>query len=346
MIPLDDGSRKILAVQITCICIDTAAVVLRFTARLWNGQEISWDDGFMVVAWSLIIAYFGMVIKLTRLGSAQIFTGKVPPQDLYMVFKFGYAISIVFEVVNITVKTSLLFCFCRIFSTQEFRRQAMILGAFCAAWFIASVLTTIFQCIPVHKAWDREIPGRCINMDGFVLGYELTNALLDIALIVLPIRVIYTLKLSRRQKILVSLIFMLGGFVTVTSIVRIVYGYNPKNPLENFVKGLIWSLVSIASAVLCANLSVLKPLVSSSIIPKLMKSLYYYVTSAGNSFDGSKRKRSFSSYNNLGPSIDNVLLTIGGGPAGGKTRPKKKGEKDIYPLQSFNTVVEGKTVNI
>ncbi|PVH99870.1 hypothetical protein DM02DRAFT_528130, partial [Periconia macrospinosa] len=123
----------------------------------------------------------------------------------------SYATAIIFEIVNITVKISLLLFYCRIFPTPEFHRQAAIVGALCAAWFIASVLVTIFQCVPVHKAWDKQVSGRCLSLDKFVLGYELSNALLDIVLILLPVRMIHNLRLDRRQKFLVSSLFLLGG---------------------------------------------------------------------------------------------------------------------------------------
>lgn len=113
--------------------------------------------------------------------------------------------------VNFTVKLSLLFFYCRVFPLPEFYRQAFFMGALVTAWYIGSALVIIFQCTPVYKAWHKERLGKCINMIAFVLGYELTNALIDIALILLPVRMVQDLKLDRRQKILVSSVFMLGG---------------------------------------------------------------------------------------------------------------------------------------
>lgn len=123
----------------------------------------------------------------------------------------SYAGGIVFEIVNATVKASILCFYCRIFTIENFRRQAYIVGGICTAWFISAVLVTAFQCSPPRRAWYRTIPGSCINLDAFVLGYEISNALLDITLIVLPLRMIQGLNLSKREKVQLSSIFVIGG---------------------------------------------------------------------------------------------------------------------------------------
>ncbi|KAF2450094.1 hypothetical protein P171DRAFT_428181 [Karstenula rhodostoma CBS 690.94] len=288
------------------------------------------------------MAYLSIVIKITKLGSAQLLKVGLPPQDMLSIFKLAYVGAILFETTNITVKVSLLLFYCRIFPVPKFRLQAAIIGALCAAWFIGSILVTILQCLPIHKAWDKQIPGHCINLDGFMLGYELTNALLDIVLILLPVRMIHTLKLNRRQKILLTSMFLLGGFVCLTSILRIVYQYKPKNPMHTFVQGPMWSSMSIASAVLCGNVPMLKPFFTASIVPGPIKSLYYYMMSTTHLSRGSKSGGP-NDYSEIGACNDIIPLTIGGSA---ENRKRRQGEKDPYPLQSFNTTVGTRTVDV
>lgn len=105
--------------------------------------------------------------------------------------------------------------------------------------------------------------------------------------------------------------------------------------LAFFYQGPIWSTVSIASAVFCANLPMLKPLLSSSAIPAPIKNLYCFVKSAIT--PGKSRKDGgLSSYSNFNASNDDMSLTIGG-TAGWKQ--SRKGTKDLYPLHSFNASV-------
>ncbi|KAF2871084.1 hypothetical protein BDV95DRAFT_54126 [Massariosphaeria phaeospora] len=110
-----------------------------------------------------------------------------------------------------------------------------------------------------------------------------------------------------------------------------------------FVNAPIWSAISIASAVLCANLPMLKPLLTRSILPLRLRSWIHTLTASTNKHSsdpsepaGSKPKRG-RNYNEI--SDEGLPPTIGG------TRERRgafKGGRDLYPLETFNeTVVEG-----
>ncbi|KAH6679212.1 hypothetical protein B0J14DRAFT_686202 [Halenospora varia] len=298
VVPLDSGSQGVVTLHIVCTVVITLAVVLRFLAKYRKGSGVSWDDGLMLLAWVTVIAYIGMVMRLLYLGSGQMLKLVLSPDSYIEIYILSYAAGVLFETANIAVKLSLLYFYCRIFSTSTFRKAAVGVGIICGAWWFASAMVTILQCIPVQKAWHKEIEGHCLDLAAFVLGYEITNAALDITLICMPLRMIQTLQLERRQKILISCIFMLGGFVCIASILRIVYLYHPKDPYGNYTRflfplskcaseiqakifrhldmmyrGPIWSTISISSAVLCGNLPLLKPILTRSIVPASLRAV-------------------------------------------------------------------------
>ena len=71
----------------------------------------------------------------------------------------------------------------------------------------------VLQCIPVKEAWDplRTAETKCVLFGVFVFLQELTNILLDITIILLPISVVRNLHLPARRRWALSLIFLLGG---------------------------------------------------------------------------------------------------------------------------------------
>jgi hypothetical protein len=92
---------------------------------------------------------------------------------------------------------------------------------------IWTVFSSIFACIPVRAFWTRE-SATCINQFAMWLSVHTTstismqmlthlstnagiNIITDFALIVLPIPVIRSLNLGRRQKIALISIFAVGG---------------------------------------------------------------------------------------------------------------------------------------
>ena len=76
-------------------------------------------------------------------------------------------------------------------------------------------MTTVFvvQCVPLREAWNplRTTENKCILFGIFVLMEELTNVMLDITILLLPISVIRHLQLPVRQRWTLSLIFLFGG---------------------------------------------------------------------------------------------------------------------------------------
>lgn len=71
----------------------------------------------------------------------------------------------------------------------------------------------VVQCVPLKEAWDplRTAGTKCVLFGLFGLMLELTNVLLDITILILPISVIRDLQLPARDRWILSLIFLLGG---------------------------------------------------------------------------------------------------------------------------------------
>ena len=77
------------------------------------------------------------------------------------------------------------------------------------------VIVTAFQCIPVRIAWEKwdgEHTGKCLSLNALGWASASLNIVLDLIVIVLPIRELKNLAISRRRKVGVMLMF-LGGFL-------------------------------------------------------------------------------------------------------------------------------------
>jgi DMSO/TMAO reductase YedYZ heme-binding membrane subunit len=79
---------------------------------------------------------------------------------------------------------------------------------------IAFVTPTALQCLPVRYAWERwdgEHHGRCINLNADAWASAAINIVLDLIVIVLPLRELKNLAMSRRRKLGVIVMFLGGG---------------------------------------------------------------------------------------------------------------------------------------
>ncbi|KAG4034477.1 hypothetical protein MFRU_003g04380 [Monilinia fructicola] len=95
-------------------------------------------------------------------------------------------------------------------------------GAINFAWTLFVIISGIFQCTPVEKAWKPLLPGHCIDFYAWYIAIAATSFSVDLIILILPMPLLFKLRLSLPRKILVTLLFLLGYTVIAFSIGRLV----------------------------------------------------------------------------------------------------------------------------
>ena len=101
----------------------------------------------------------------------------------------------------------------RIFPTAAFRKNTLVVGSAVVLWFIVTLFTDIFQCRPFQAAFDPNFlfTNRCINLEAYYRGVTASNLCIDVAILYMPLHMVWGMKLRTRQKVSLSGIFLLGG---------------------------------------------------------------------------------------------------------------------------------------
>lgn len=118
-------------------------------------------------------------------------------------------------------KASILAQYLRVFSCRIVRCLCYVLYFLLIPAVLWSIFAGTFLCRPVAKLWNPQIPGECMNAHTYWLSAAGTNIGLDFLVLLLPLPAITSLHLPRRQKICIVLVFLLGFFVCIVSIVRL-----------------------------------------------------------------------------------------------------------------------------
>ena len=92
----------------------------------------------------------------------------------------------------------------------------------------------------------------------------LIETIMEVIIMILPIREIQRLNLTSKQKHGLTFIFSLGGFVVVTNIIRMAIIYRPNEPEFDLTEGNIWLNVHFGTAIISACLPTYKPLIARS----------------------------------------------------------------------------------
>jgi fatty-acid desaturase len=132
-----------------------------------------------------------------------------------VLFQIFYYTELLYLASVALTKISILLFYLRIFPQKSLRKIIYFTIGLCIAYMIAFVLATALQCIPVRIAWehwDGEHHGKCIDLNADAWCSAASNIILDLIVILLPMRVLKDLKMNRWRKFGVMLMF-LGGLL-------------------------------------------------------------------------------------------------------------------------------------
>ncbi|EEU45681.1 uncharacterized protein NECHADRAFT_18440, partial [Fusarium vanettenii 77-13-4] len=225
----------------------------------------------------MMIPLNAISIPISRVGLGKDIWN-VHPDDitdfLYVSFLFFFWDELLYLGVLPVTKISILLFYLKVFPGKNIRLGCWILIGLNVAYFIAFELVSIFQCTPIEgawRAWDKEFPAKCnnINMQGWMAA--ILNIVLDVATLCLPLWELYKLSLSRKKKIQIMLMFSVGFFVTIVSIVRLqsLASYaTTSNVTQDYVEIGYWSTIEVPVGILCACMPAIRSLFSL-VFPKV-----------------------------------------------------------------------------
>jgi hypothetical protein len=89
--------------------------------------------------------------------------------------------------------------------------MARVMTVVVAAQGISSVLTIIFQCMPVKAAWDSTVTNKkCIDINAYYLANAVANIATDLITYTLPMQLVAKIQLPAKQKVALGIMLCLG----------------------------------------------------------------------------------------------------------------------------------------
>jgi ABC-type Mn2+/Zn2+ transport system permease subunit len=115
---------------------------------------------------------------------------------------------------------------------------------------------------------------RCLEITTIYKSIAIPNIITDVILVILPMPYMWRLHAPLVQRIVLLFMFTLGTSIAIVSTVRLVIflhipAATAQDVTHNFREVVIWSVVELNVAVICACLPSLKPLVSFAGLNKI-----------------------------------------------------------------------------
>ncbi|KAF4339026.1 integral membrane protein [Fusarium beomiforme] len=262
-------NRTILVFSI-CFPLAVLSVSLRYFSRVLAKNPFWWDDWLSLTGLFMTGGFCTCV--LSCLPSLGLLSGKEPITNelLSRNAKGAYVAELFYYCNQFSLKFSILMFYWRVFASSTYMRRSIhYIGVCILLWFISSFLVAVLQCVPVQANWDpiaKQQPGvKCVDLNGFFFGTSIPNIVADLVLVALPIPQVLQLKITSAQKCFVILSFVLGGFVVITSVVRLelITKVNFATFAVNWSvdNSVVWTLVENCCGVISVCLPSLRPII-------------------------------------------------------------------------------------
>ncbi|KAF2654178.1 hypothetical protein K491DRAFT_601347 [Lophiostoma macrostomum CBS 122681] len=265
--PVRDRAPLLRSINIGLGVISAACVLIRILYKLVvTVYELGLDDYFILL--TLVCGVPQTII--TDRGTTANGLGKdiwtLKPTQVTNFIRAFYVMEVLYFAIVAILKLSLLFFYHRIFPGANVRRVIWGTIAFDVLFGVAFVVVAIFQCRPIGyywTSWDGQHSGTCININALGWSNAAISITLDLWMLAIPLSQLVHLKLAWKKKVGVGLMFCVGTFVTVVSILRLqslVHFASSTNPTWDQWAVNVWSTVEINVGIICACMPAIRVL--------------------------------------------------------------------------------------
>ncbi|KAH7141136.1 hypothetical protein EDB81DRAFT_799470 [Dactylonectria macrodidyma] len=274
--PIRDKSAGLKVMVYSLVLTAIVVVIQRITFKLYRNMALGLDDFSIILTIlsttaSLVVNVFGIVPNGV---GRDVWT--LTPTNIFQFLKFFYALTILYFIQLSLLKHSLLFFYLHVFPAQPIRRVLWGTIIFNTAYMLVFLIVGVFSCQPISylwTRWDGEHQGKCIDINAVAWAHAGISIALDVWVLVVPLSQLRHLKLDWRKKIGVGLMFSVGTFITVVSVIRlralVKFATNVENLTWDYLETVRWSFIEITVGIFCVCMPSLR-LLLAYLFPKIL----------------------------------------------------------------------------
>ena len=174
---IPNRSPALIIISIVFLIVTTAFFAFRQGWR-WAHRQRGMDDVMAACAYAVLLiqTIFGGIAAHYGFGKHRSDILATFP----LVMKYFYLYQICYKLIGGFTKLTFCFLYRRIFSNQKrFQIFNLAVMVIVATGSFAFAIGTVLQCTPVHRAWDRRVPGHCISNVRFWYSHDAFNTFFD-----------------------------------------------------------------------------------------------------------------------------------------------------------------------
>ncbi|KAJ4352927.1 hypothetical protein N0V95_003837 [Ascochyta clinopodiicola] len=227
---------------------------------------MGWDDYVMISAMTLSIVAEVVVVVEVHFGAGR-HKQYIDPSDYANGYKLNFVTQFIHLFAISLVKVSVGFFLLRIAVSCIYRRIIISVMGFLLVYTIGSFFTIVLQCTNVAVLWDPTVTATCWSPHTIrALSYVnvslniVTDLLFSFAI---PIPLLWSLRMNKRQRLSLIGVFGLGIFATGAAVARMSFLSSYANSTDWLWDSrtlTVWSVIESNIGIIAASLPCLKPL--------------------------------------------------------------------------------------
>ncbi|KAI0441976.1 hypothetical protein F4803DRAFT_520858 [Xylaria telfairii] len=272
------------------------AVSLRLVANWKYNQKLLVDDYISISAIPFLIA----VAVLSDLAGNGFHDPNVAP---YKVAQLAVAISVATPLALWTCKAPILFLYLRLFGIKKWLRiTSYTTLALTGAVYISGIVATPPACTPHSHDLSEDFINGCQNRTRMINVYlGSVSVLADIIILVLPMPVVFGLKLLVKSRVGLIVLFLSGLFAIAASIISLFFkAVSLQQPATSLALSILATTTECSVALIVGCVPSLRVLWSKILKPSVKTSLENYATDP----TGNRTNRATSQYIVVGEGTD------------------------------------------
>ncbi|KAH6721033.1 hypothetical protein BKA61DRAFT_589855 [Leptodontidium sp. MPI-SDFR-AT-0119] len=245
--------------QSLCISLVTIFVLMRIYTRAVIQKMMYKEDWVCIVSWCFFIVYIADNIMFNFFGGGY-HQWEVSQEDAINFQKVSYGGILVYGPTAYLIKLTILLFSSRLYSLAHKPTLAItVLILLMLAFYIPMEFAKIFICSPISAYWDRSAHphATCLDVKTLYFADTAVSVITDIAVLMVPIPLIWGMNLSKMRKFKVMALLAAGGIACIASVARLVMLaiiINSQDGTLNTVALNLLAVAEVSIGLICACL--------------------------------------------------------------------------------------------
>ncbi|KAI0106917.1 hypothetical protein F4814DRAFT_429383 [Daldinia grandis] len=220
--PVNKNTISLISIFI-CLVVGSTFLGIGVYMRFYKMRQQHLGDYLMILAYPFwVITAVGSLRRIFGATGIFIHQWDFRGRDIAEYLKVIFMGMCFWAASTAFMKSAILLEWIHIFSAANtrtiFHRSCKILVIFTPLFYASLIVALNLSCTPYRRIWDKTVAGTCIDLKIINIAATATNVVLDIAILILPQRIIWKLKMSKAKRFGLSTVFAVGIFACIAAI--------------------------------------------------------------------------------------------------------------------------------